>query len=106
MSLDVILMKKCDPVEAYDSFDVLFFEELKNIQPTGFLNAKRVTRIGRNCLGNKWHRLFDAEKCPPMIFLPENWTEIKKWLKKHLARPDSYFEEPPADGWDFIYVCW
>lgn len=106
MSLDIVLVKKCDPLEAERTFDVRFYEGLEKIQPTGILNCRDIARIGRNCMGDKWHRLFDAEECPPSIFFPENWKELKKWLKKRITRKGDFFEEPPTDGWDFIYISW
>lgn len=106
MSLNVVLVKKCDPLEAQRTFDVQFYEGLEKIQPTGFLNVRDVARVGRNCMGDKWHRLFDAEEECPRIFFPENWTEIKKWLKRRFVRQGDFFEPPPSDGWDFMYICW
>ena len=97
-------MKKCDPLEATEAFDVET-NGLQALQPTGMLNCKQIGRIGRNCINKKWHTMHDQDKCPPFFFYPHHWEDIKKWLKKDMVSGE-FFEDPPADGWDFIFISW
>lgn len=107
MSLDILLYQKCDPEEATRAFDILDYPHLKALQPSGIVCAKRVFhRIGRNCLNKAWHKNFDNESTETrFVYMREDWEDIRVHFRAKF-KPGQYFEDPPADGWDFMYISW
>lgn len=58
-------------------------------------------------MSKDWHINFDNEctEMPRLVYMRADWQDIKAHFPAQF-KDGQYFEHPPADGWDFMYISW